>query len=70
MMKATLEFDLPDEKFEHSCATRSTDLFSCLSEIDELLRSLIKYGGIDDISAEKLAEEIRSEISDVICWIE
>ena len=42
-MKAKLEFDLPDEQYEYSCATKGVKLWSLIKEIDTELRSLIKY---------------------------
>ena len=43
-MKATLEFDLPDEKEEFDITCKSVDYFRQLWDIDQHLRSLLKHG--------------------------
>ena len=42
-MKATLEFNLPDEASEHIAAVHALDYKYVVSEMDEYLRSQIKY---------------------------
>ncbi len=69
-MKATLTFDLPEERTEHCCAVHSLALYSTLTEIDQRLRSLLKHGGIADITAESLAEELRAALADVLYRVE
>ena len=43
-MKATLQFDLPEESHEFRCATAGTELVSTLMDIDQILRSVTKHG--------------------------
>lgn len=43
-MKATLEFNLPDEASEHIAAVHALDWKYVIIEIDEYLRSSINYG--------------------------
>jgi hypothetical protein len=42
-MKAILEFNLPEDNQEFKMATQGADMFSTLWEIDQWLRSQIKY---------------------------
>lgn len=62
-MKATLEFQLPNERNEHRLALAGQDLYGALSQLDQRLRSLIKYGASPDDpkTVEELAQEIRRE---------
>ena len=43
-MKATLEFNLPDEQAEHYCAIKGADMLNVLWELKAELRSMLKYG--------------------------
>ena len=61
-MKATLEFDLPDEKEEFEIAVKSRDYYSQLWDIDQHLRSLLKHGDPEAQSTRELAENIRNMI--------
>lgn len=42
-MKATLEFNLPEDSHEFQMATQSTDMHSVLWDMDQWLRTNIKY---------------------------
>lgn len=57
-MKATLEFDLPEERTEHQLAVDAGKLFSALWEIRE--KCFKDWTG----SAHRLAQEILSEIQE------
>lgn len=70
MSTAKLKFDLDEERYEFLCAVHGHELFSTLFEIDNKLRNLLKHSGIDDISSDKLAEEIRVDISEVLFKIQ
>lgn len=43
-MKATLEFNLPEERTEHLHALNGTKFLIILDEIDGLARGLLKHG--------------------------
>lgn len=43
-MKATLEFNLPEEEHEHKYALAGTDALLALDEICNEIRSYLKYG--------------------------
>jgi hypothetical protein len=60
-MKATLEFDLPDEQGEYDAARLGRQALLTLWEIDQRCRSLLKHGDPTP-EARKLAEEIRGMI--------
>lgn len=42
-MKATLEFNLPEEQAEHYCAIKGADMLNVLWELKVELRSMRKY---------------------------
>lgn len=48
----------------------SLAMYSTLTEIDQRLRSLLKHGGIADITAEFLAEELRATLADALYRVE
>lgn len=72
-MKATLEFDLPEERLEHICAVKGMDAVLILDELLNEIRSFLKYdggefrewqteeGGMQTACAETL-EKVRSYI--------
>jgi len=47
-MKAILEFNLPEDNVEHLTAIQAPDWKFVVSEIDEYLRSQIKYSNLSD----------------------
>lgn len=75
-MKATLEFNLPEDRPEHDLALMGGQMHSALLEIQEILRQATKYGFVDhkavqdypdpESVVEALAEKIRCEIRDVL----
>jgi hypothetical protein len=44
-VKATLEFDLPEERTEHICAVKGMDTILIIDDLLQEIRSFIKYGG-------------------------
>jgi hypothetical protein len=60
-MKATLEFDLPDEQGDFDAARLGHKALTTLWDIDQRCRSLLKHGSPTDEEA-RLAEEIRGMI--------
>ena len=44
MPKITIEFDLPDEKYEYECFNQSKNMAQFIFEFEEKLRSWYKYG--------------------------
>ena len=43
-MKATIEFNLPEEQAEHYCAIKGADMLNVLWELKAELRGMQKYG--------------------------
>jgi hypothetical protein len=60
-MKATLQFNLPDEQGDFDAARLGSKALLALWEIDKKCRGLLKYGEPTKAEA-RLAEEIRSMI--------
>ena len=50
-MKATLEFNLPEDKDEFNYATNGINYYSALCEFDQWLRSEYKYNGKEEMYA-------------------
>ena len=61
-MKATLEFNLPEEREEFEMTNKAVDYYSQLHEIDEYLRGILKHGDPEAQSTRQLAENIRNMI--------
>jgi hypothetical protein len=60
-MKATLEFDLPDEQGDFDAARLGSKALMTLWDINERCRGLLKHGDPSEETA-RLAEEIRGMI--------
>jgi len=60
-MKATLEFNLPEETNEHLRAIHANEAWSTLYDIDNILRNLLKHGDYRYKTVEELATAIREE---------
>jgi hypothetical protein len=43
-MKATLEFNLPEERLEHICAVKGMDAIIVLDDLLSEIRSFLKHG--------------------------
>lgn len=59
---ATLRYTLPDEQGDFTAAINGRKALVLLHEIDQRLRSLIKYSDIASEETRKFAEEIREMI--------
>lgn len=68
-MKATLEFNLPDERFEHIRAVHASAAWACLDDLDLTLRNAVKYG-CEFKTLDELATHLRREIGEVRRLIE
>jgi hypothetical protein len=62
-MKATIEFQLPEERDEHIRAVHAADAWALLDDIDQELRRIVKYGS--EITRDQLAESIRLQINEL-----
>ena len=69
-MKATLEFNLPEDRAEHLRAVHAGAAWCALYEVDNRLRNLLKYGTSKESSFEQKLSEIRSEINEITSLIE
>ena len=59
-MKATLEFNLPEDNNEHLRAVHSGEAWSTLYDIDNMLRNMLKYGNTEYKTVEELATAVRA----------
>ena len=69
-MKAILEFNLPEEEYEHKRAVLAMEAFSVLHDIDQHLRSIVKHGEGAYESPEALAKHIREQIWELLSKVE
>ena len=63
-MKATLEFDLPDDKAELELATIAGQMYSTIDQVDALLRNQLKHG--DETKDRSTMERCRHELADIL----
>lgn len=65
-MKAILEFSMPEDKLDFDLAANANKMHAALNELDNYLRSKIKYES-EGMSQEKFDtyEEIRSFLRDL-----
>ena len=64
-MKATLEFDLPEDQTEHYNAINGTTFRYCLQELEGELRNYIKHGHVFEDPTDALAA-VRKHLHDLI----
>lgn len=62
-MKATLEFDLPEDHHEHLLAIHGVNLHGALWNLDQQLRTWVKHGHKFK-STEEALEYVRHELRD------
>lgn len=64
-MKATIEFNLPEEDAEFYCATKGTDMLNALFEIEIELRKLYKYEELNE-DEWNMVEKIRASFYEIL----
>jgi len=64
-MKATLEFNLPDDQAEFDLATQGSNMYSALWDISQELRTLWKYEELSD-QEWKMVERIRDKFFEIL----
>ena len=69
-MKATLTFNLPEERYEHARAIHASEAFGTLFDIDQHLRNVVKHGEGNYESVEDLAVHVRQMIGEVLQKVE
>ena len=69
-MKAILEFNLPDDNYEHMRAVHCNHAWASLYEIDSICRNILKHGTDDYKTVEQLAQYIRAEAGNALHQVE
>lgn len=64
-MKATLEFNLPEDKIEWDNAVRADAMYASLWDLSQELRTLWKYEELND-DEWKMVERIRDRFYDIL----
>lgn len=57
-MKATLEFNLPEEQEEFDLVNQARSLYLVIFELEDYLRDLTKYKNIETINVDDLRQKI------------
>ena len=65
-MIARLEFDLPDERYEFECAVNAEKWRSVIWELNQKLRSLVKYSVNSETVDSPTVDFIWGELRDLI----
>jgi hypothetical protein len=61
-VKATISFNLPEDREDFDFALNGVKYYCAITEIDNWLRGLAKYGNIKMVSIEDVREKIRKEL--------
>ena len=64
-MKATIEFNLPEDKYEYDLANKSSSLLSCLIELEMEIKKLYKYEDLKKNQLE-IVEKIREKFYEIL----
>jgi hypothetical protein len=64
-MKATLEFNLPEDQAEFDFATQGSKMYNALWEISQELRTLWKYEELDEKEWD-MVERIRNKFFEIL----
>lgn len=65
-MKAILKFDLPEDEYQFSAASRATKWVAAMWEMDQWLRSQIKYTESYTDDQYELLEDVREKLRDIM----
>jgi hypothetical protein len=64
-MKATLEFNLPEDQHEYDLVVTASQMFNALWEISQELRSICKYEELSEKEWE-MADKIRDKFFEIL----
>ena len=64
-MKATIEFNLPEDKYEYDLANKSSSLLSCIIELEMEIKRLNKYEDLKKNQLE-IVEKIRVNFYEIL----
>ena len=64
-MKATLEFNLPEDQHEYDLAVSSAKMYCALYDIKQEIRSVWKYGELTEGQFE-IVEKIYDKVNEII----
>ena len=64
-MKATIEYNLPDDQFEYDCAIKSMKMWHALIEVKAELRAIWKYEELKENEFEMI-ERIREKFFEIL----
>ena len=64
IMKATLEYNLPEEQYDLDCALKGHDWQMIVWDLDQKLRSKQKYEDIHTLTVDEVRDMIRQLMED------
>lgn len=67
-MKATIEFDLPDERPEFKMFSNASDFAQDICAVDTMMRSQLKHGGQFE-TVEEVCQWVRNELCESLSHI-
>jgi hypothetical protein len=70
VVKATLEFSLPEERIDHLQAVHALEAWGLLHDLDAHLRNVVKHGEGGYKTVNDLAIFLRTEIGEVLQHID
>ena len=65
-MKAKLEYNLPEDQEQFNVAVKGMDWALLAWDIDQMIRSLLKYAQENDETTAEALERIREQIHDIM----
>ena len=65
-MKATLEFNLPEDNEEYNVASKAMEWALLAWDIDQMIRALLKYHPEEYETGEKALDHVREEIYNIM----
>ena len=65
-MKATLNFDLPDDDFEFQCAVNGIALRRSICDFQEYMRQMYKYNESISEAEKEMVQSLRIRFQDIL----
>jgi hypothetical protein len=66
MPRAYISFKLPEEKEDHDTALKAFDYKFALSDLEEWLRSIVKYDNESSRTRIKVMQEVRDKLHEIM----
>lgn len=67
-MKAILEFNLPDDRYDHACSIHGAAAFGVIGDVLNRIRNHLKHGDYAD--SEDVLQSIREDLGEIYQKVE